>query len=271
MNDQLGRSSRESTPSHISQVLANLKGNKIEVRCQDCGEKFETTDLGVATKRICDKCGAKREERQRQREEESKRLQEEERYRSLIRLAAIPPKWKEVTFATLDLDIQPAAQKIAREYAEKFSKDSPSLVFFSREYGTGKTTLAACIANHILHERRLSVMFKKARDLMLEIRRTFSDRWGGEGEAEILDKVSYVDLLVLDDVGHDPPSDWISTTYWTVLDRRLDWGLPVVVTTNRPFEGNEELLCDRIGVGAASRLLGLCQHNIIEMSGEDLR
>lgn len=225
----------------------------------------------MATKRICDKCSTAREEKQRQREEESRRLKEEERYRSLIRLAGIPPRWKDVRFNTLDPDIQPAAQKIAREYAEGFSKDSPSLVFFSRDNGTGKTTLAACIANHILHERRISVMFKKARDLMLEIRRTFSDRWGGQGEAEILEKVSYVDLLVLDDVGHDPPSDWIFTTYWTVLDRRLDWGLPVVVTTNRPFEGEGELLSDRIGLGAASRLLGLCQHNVIEMSGEDLR
>ena len=112
-------------------------------------------------------------------------------------------------------------------------------------------------------------MFAKARDVMLSIRKTFSDRY--ETEAEILDKVSYVDLLLLDDVGVDRPSEWIKSTYWTLMDRRFDWMLPVVVTTNKPFEGKDEILADRIGEGAASRLLGLCQGNVIDMTGPDLR
>jgi len=55
------------------------------------------------------------------------------------------------------------------------------------------------------------------------------------------------------------------------MDRRFDWELPVVITTNKPFEGRGEVLADRIGEGAASRLLGLCGGNVIDMSGEDLR
>ena len=115
-------------------------------------------------------------------------------------------------------------------------------------------------------------MFKKARDLMLDIRRTLSDR-DDMTEADILDRVLSVNLLVLDDVGVDPPSQWIHGTYWTVFDRRLEWQLPVVVTTNKPLEANqkEELLADRIGAGAASRLIELCQGNIIDMTGPDLR
>lgn len=193
----------------------------------------------------------------------------EQRYRELIRLANIPPRWREVTFDTLNPNIQSVAQRLAREYAEGFNKKSPSLVFYSPGNGTGKTHLAACIANHILHEKRLPVLFAKARDIMLEIRKTFSDRC--ETEAEILDKISYVDLLVLDDVGVDRPSEWIKSTYWTLMDRRFDWMLPVVVTTNKPLDGKGEILADRIGEGAASRLLGLCQGNVIDMTGVDLR
>ena len=174
-----------------------------------------------------------------------------------------------MTFDTLDPNIQPVAQRLAREYAGGFNKKSPSLVFYSPENGTGKTTLAAAIANYVLHELRAPVMFAKARDIMLEIRKTFSDRY--ETEAEILDKLSYVDLLVLDDVGVDRPSEWIKSTYWTLMDRRFDWELPVVITTNKPLEGKGELLADRIGEGAASRLLGLCRGNIIDMTGPDLR
>ena len=92
-------------------------------------------------------------------------------------------------------------------------------------------------------------------------------------EADILDRVLSVQLLVLDDVGVDPTSQWLQATYWTVFDRRLEWQLPVVVTTNKPLEApqGEEYLGDRIGNGAVSRLIDLCQGNVIDMLGPDLR
>ena len=266
MNNDQGKSGQSLSP--ISEVLKKNLG-KIKVVCRDCGETFEATNLGRLTATICSKCGMKREEREQAAEKLAQEQKEEERYQGLIRLANIPPRWREVTFDTVDPNIQPVAQRLAREYAAGFSKESSSLVFYSPGNGTGKTTLAACIINYVLHELRLPVMFAKARDIMLEIRKTFSDRY--ETEAEILDKISYVDLLVLDDVGVDRPSEWIKSTYWTLMDRRFDWMLPVVVTTNKPFEGRDEILADRIGEGAASRLLGLCQGNVIDMTGEDLR
>ncbi len=253
---------------HISEVLKKIP-EKIKVVCLDCGEPFETTNLGRLTATICSQCGDKREEREQAAEKLDREQKEEQRYQDLIRLAHVPPRWGGVTFDTLDPNIQPVAQRLAREYARGFNKESPSLVFYSPGNGTGKTTLAACIINYVLHELRRRVMFAKARDVMLDIRKTFSDRY--ETEAEILDKVSYVDLLLLDDVGVDRASDWIKSTYWTLMDRRLDWMLPVVVTTNKPFEGKDEILADRIGEGAASRLLGLCQGNVIDMTGIDLR
>jgi len=266
VNNAQGKSGQSLSP--ISEVLKKNLG-KIKVVCRDCGETFEATNLGRLTATICSKCGMKREEREQAAEKLAQEQKEEERYQGLIRLANIPPRWREVTFDTLDPNIQPVAQRLAKEYAAGFSKESSSLVFYSPGNGTGKTTLAACIINYVLHELRLPVMFAKARDIMLEIRKTFSDRY--ETEAEILDKVSYVDLLLLDDVGVDRPSEWIKSTYWTLMDRRFDWMLPVVVTTNKPLEGRGELLADRIGEGAASRLLGLCQGDVIDMTGEDLR
>lgn len=244
-------------------------GEKIEVVCRDCGKTFDATNLGQLTATVCPKCGKAREQREQALEERAKEQAKEERRQELIRLANIPPRWRGVTFDTLDSNVQPVAQKLAREYAEGFTKDSPSLVFYSPGNGTGKTTLAAAIANYVLHELWVPVMFVKARDIMLEIRKTFSDRY--ETESEILDKRSFVDLLILDDVGVDRPSEWIKSTYWTLMDRRFDWMLPVVVTTNKPFEGEDEVLADRIGEGAASRLLGLCRENVIDMTGPDLR
>jgi len=240
--------------------------------CLDCGDEFEAVDLGIGTRKYCNKCADKNILQEEEDEKTKQAEQCEERYRELIRFAQIPPKWKDVTFANSNPNLNPRASRIARKYAEKLGADSPSLIFYSPGNGTGKTHLSACIANHVLHELRYPVLFKKARDLMLEIRRTFADR-DEITEADILDRVLSTQLLVLDDVGVDPPSQWIRGTYWTVFDRRLEWQLPVIVTTNRPIEaeGNEETLADRIGEGAVSRLIELCQGNVIDMTGEDLR
>lgn len=265
------QSRRGGDLSHISEVLNQL-GQKVKRICLDCGEDFEAINLGSATRLYCDGCSRKRAAL-----EEADRLTKEaaiaqEKYRELIVQAKIPPKWRQTTFASSKPELNPLALKVAKRYAEKFSSQSPSLVFYSPGNGTGKTHLAACIANHVLHEKRLPVLFKKARDLMLDIRRTFSDR-GDMTEADILDRVLSMQLLVLDDVGVDPTSQWLQATYWTVFDRRLEWQLPVVVTTNKPFDApaGEVFLADRIGDGALSRLVELCQGNVIDMSGPDLR
>lgn len=196
----------------------------------------------------------------------------EARYRELVARAGIPKLWREVTFENSDPNIRKAAFKVARRYAENFNSESGTLVFYSKGYGCGKTHLAACIANHVLHQIERPVLFKKARDLLLDIRRTFSDR-GTETEADILQQVLSVELLILDDVGVDNPSPWIESTYWTIFDRRLEGQLPTVVTTNYLLEAEpgEVSLGDRIGYGALSRLSQMCQGNLIDMTGQDLR
>ncbi|MBA7701761.1 hypothetical protein ES703_110507 [subsurface metagenome] len=257
--------------SSISGVLANL-GKKVKRICLDCGEEFEAAYLGRATRQCCDKCASKNAKEEEEDERIRQLAQREERYRAIVAFAQIPPKWEEVTFENSNPDLNPRAFKVAKRYAERFTAQSPSLAFYSEGNGVGKTRMAACIANYVLHQWKMPVLFKKARDLMLDIRRTFSDR-GELTEADILDKVLSVRLLVLDDVGLDPASQWLQATYWTVFDRRLEWQLPVIITTTIPFEAPEGKvsLADRIGDGALSRLVELCQGNVIDMTGPDLR
>ena len=263
------QSRRDFTP--LSAFLATKK-EKVKRPCQECGEEFETYNLGPASRKFCDKCsGVKAAE-----EEENRRQVEaalaESRYREIVAQARIPKMWRDARFETSDPGIRKAAFKVARRYAETFSAESGTLAFYSKGYGCGKTHLAICIANHVLHQLRRPVLFKKARDLLLEIRSTFSER-GTETEANILNQVLSVELLILDDVGVDNPSPWIESTYWTIFDRRLEWQLPTIITANYPLEAevDEVSLGDRIGHGALSRLAQLCQGNFVDMSGPDLR
>jgi len=261
-------------PEGLSRLRIPRANRKIEVVCE-CGESFEAWDLGPLTRRYCDKCSRQKvqEEEEAQRKAEAVLL--ESRYRELIARFQIPPYWQKVTFENSDPTLNKrGCFNQALTYAKNFNpQTSGSLILWSRGNGTGKTHLAACIANYALHQLRQPVIFKKARDLLLEIRRTFSDK-GELSEADILNSVLSVELLVLDDVGLDPPSEWVWATYWTVFDRRLEWGLPVVLTVARyPLEatGGESTLADRIGPGALSRLRQLCQGDFIDLSCPDLR
>jgi len=247
-------------------------GKKNKCNCHECGGEFEAYDLGQFTRRFCDRCSRIRAAQ----EEEDRHAQEaaraEARYRALVVGAAIPKLWRDATFENSDPNLNKAAFIVARRYAENFAPDSGTTVFYSKGYGCGKTHLAVCIANFVLHRLRQPILFKKARDLLLEIRRTFSERCT-ETEADILNQVLSVQLLVLDDVGVDNPSPWIESTYWTVLDRRLEWQLPTVITANYPLEAEpgQVSLGERIGYGALSRLTKMCQGNFIDISGQDLR
>lgn len=257
MSDQekgLGRdrSRGESTPLL---ALSGMKEQKVKIICQECGDEFEAYDLGPLSRRYCNRC-----------------TNAEARYSELVDRAKIPKMWRGVTFENSDPNIRKTAFKIARRYAEDFNAKSGTLVFYSSGYGCGKTHLAACITNYVLHQLRRPVLFKKARDILLEIRRTFSERVT-ETEAGILSQVLSVEILIVDDVGVDNPSPWVESTYWTIFDRRLEWQLPTVVTTNYPLEAEpgEISLGERIGYGAVSRLAQMCRGEFIDVTGPDLR
>lgn len=253
-------------------AFLGLRQGKVKRNCRGCGDEFEAYQIGPICRRYCNLCAEVfiADEDQMRRQAEAALI--EARYRELVARAGIPKLWRAVNFENSDPNARKAAFKIARRYAENFNSESGTLVLSSNGYGCGKTHLAICIANHVLHQIRRPVLFKKARDLLLDIRRTFSDR-GTETEADILEQVLSVELLILDDVGVDKPSPWIESTYWTVFDRRLEGQLPTVVTTNYPLEAEpgEISLGERIGYGALSRLTQMCQGNLIDMTGQDLR
>lgn len=229
--------------------------------------------MGRWSRRLCDKCGDKLRAVQEEAEKETARAEAETRRRKMIDEAGIPLVWKNVSFATSDPKINKLALRQSKTYAEKFDPgESGSLFIFSRGYGNGKTHLAACIANHVLHELNLSARFQKARDLSLEIRHTYSDDSGRDEYSYLQWILSFV-ILVLDDLGKDAWSEHRENTYWTVFDRRLESGLPVVVTSNYSLYETERdvSLGDKIGFGCVSRLRQMCRDNVIELKGPDLR
>ena len=113
--------------------------------------------------------------------------------------------------------------KICKAYADKFTPESKWLLLYGG-VGVGKSYLAACIVNALIN-RDVSVMFTS----ISEIERRL---WNAENKAAVYDKLERVGLLVLDDMGAERNSDYMSEITFNVIDTRLRSGKPAVITTN---------------------------------------
>ena len=107
--------------------------------------------------------------------------------------------------------------------------------FLFGERGTGKTFLAAIIAQDFLHADK-SVAFIKVPRLLDDLRDTYNGN-GNHSEADLLDEVYNVDLLVLDDFGMEKPTKFAGTTLCKIIDARYDTPeLTTIITSNFSLE-----------------------------------
>lgn len=97
-------------------------------------------------------------------------------------------------------------------------------------------------------------------DLFAELR----PRSGVDSE-EVFERYAGADVLVLDDMGCEVRSDWVSTTHCRLIDRRNRDQLPTLITTNVP----PGQFGDVFGKRVTSRLVEMCRE--VQIEGRDLR
>jgi hypothetical protein len=109
--------------------------------------------------------------------------------------------------------------------------------------GTGKS-YAAAAAVRPLHKEGHKIRFLPVEEMLDELRP------GGPERA--LAALASVDVLVVDDVGAERPTDWTAERFYAVVNRRWLEQLPTVFTTNLiPKE-----LGEHVGQRAYSRMTG---------------
>ncbi len=124
-------------------------------------------------------------------------------------------------------------QKTNLEYALKVSEDfaeNPSgWLFFTGRYGTGKTHLAAAIANDAVEKGR-EVIFQPVPDLLDQLRVTYGN--SAVSYEDRFDRIRTVPLLVLDDLGAQSPTPWAEEKLYQIINFRYVNKLPTVITSN---------------------------------------
>lgn len=147
-----------------------------------------------------------------------------------FRAAAIPARYIGKTFADYTVD---ADNEIAVKAAQYVLHERGGVYYYG-ECGVGKTFLAALIAQEFLKAGK-TVLFAKVPDLLSEIRSTFD---GSGSEADKLNALRGVDVLILDDFGMEKPTQWAGSTLCKVLDMRYDRrdGVTIITSNLSPAE-----------------------------------
>ncbi|HZU13557.1 MAG TPA: ATP-binding protein [Chloroflexota bacterium] len=142
-----------------------------------------------------------------------------------------------------------AAWRIARSYAEN---PHGWLVLYGA-FGTGKTHLAAAVANHRIEAGHPAV-FIVVPDLLDHLRSTFSPSSEVTYD-ELFETVRDTPLLILDDLGTQTSTPWAQEKLYQILNHRYNTALPTVITTNLSPDEIEPRLRSRLGDSHLSKLV----------------
>ena len=152
------------------------------------------------------------------------------------------------TFTVEGLESDETANlKTALGMARKWALHPSGWLCFLGDYGSGKTHLAASIANY-LNERGKDVMFATAPDLLDYLRQAFDPQSHSRFDKRFRD-VLHVPILILDDLSLASATAWSQEKLFQIIDYRYLSRSPTVFTspeTRRTLEEDSPRLATRL-------------------------
>ncbi len=155
-----------------------------------------------------------------------------------------------------DLEVQEVASlEKAFNAAAEFARQPQGWLVFIGDYGCGKTHLAAAIANYRA-DLGILPLFVNLPDLMSHLRATFS-----AGSPVTLDQrfeeVRTAPVLILDDLGSESSSSWVSEKLYQLFNYRYLAELPTVVTTANVEEKMDKRIYSRMQDSRLCRIIAI--------------
>lgn len=113
--------------------------------------------------------------------------------------------------------------------ALRFAENPSGWLFFTGRYGTGKTHLAAAIANYAV-EKDMEIIFQPVPDLLDMLRMSYGNT--GESYEDRFSRIRSVPLLILDDLGAQSSTPWAEEKLYQIINYRYVNRMPTVLTSN---------------------------------------
>lgn len=204
----------------------------------------------------------------------------------LLKRAAIPRRYEHCTLDTFEPDYGQADRSLMAAYmmARNFVVGYPVTtegkgLLLTGDVGTGKTHLAVGIVQALILEKGVRALFCDYRELLKRIQESYNPLVATT-ELQILAPVFEAEVLILDELGAQKPTDWVWDTVALILNTRYNDKRTTLITTNYPNAPaalarnadksmREETLGDRITERMRSRLAEMCVE--VEMRGKDFR
>jgi DNA replication protein DnaC len=117
----------------------------------------------------------------------------------------------------------------AFNHSNQFARTQKGWLLLMGDYGTGKTHLAAAVANFAV-EMGVSTLFLTVPDLLDWLRFSYSST--EETFEKRFEEIRNIELLVLDDMGTQNATPWAEEKLYQIINYRYVNKLPLVVTTN---------------------------------------
>lgn len=187
------------------------------------------------------------------------------RERQYFRDAQVPAMFEHCSFETYPVS-QTTEQAVAA--VKKWASDggdgyAESLLLYG-SFGTGKTGLAVSATRMATTERGMPALFLPTPSLLDRIRATYEKK-SDESEGDLIEAVKNTDLLVLDDLGAERPTEWVREKLFTIINHRHDECMATIFTSNlAPKE-----LAEHLGERTAWRIIEMSQ--VIKLDGPNLR
>jgi len=215
------------------------------------------------------------------REMEKKKLLEEERKNKIQRIlinSGLPKGFGDKTFDNWDEKYNKDARDAIFNYAKlwpKMSEQGKGLYIYG-PYGTGKTHLVVALANYIINEYSAHVVFGTLTKLFMPLKDAI-----GLDDTHLLqrerERLYNADLLIIDDLGKERPTDFVSEELYTLINTRYENKKPVVITSNYTVDEfakkydkwSKDYGFKDLGSAMKSRLFEMCYY--IKMDGPDYR
>ena len=180
--------------------------------------------------------------------------------------ARVPDRFRNVSFDAPPItDMPPPVVRKVRRFVTNLDAnlEAGHGLWLEGPSGTGKTSLATLVSLAARDAGRSFAIYSVPR-ILNELRRTFDDD-STVGNLELIDRLTAVELLQLDDLGAERTNPWVLEQLYALIDARYEAQRSVIVTTNL---GRDELV-EQVGARVVSRLSEMCDP--IPLYGEDRR